>query len=119
MIAAYESICYLAGTERDSGNLLLSKRDCVELVELVKKLRADARALWAVRVLDAHQAHITIQLRTCLVPGYGWTIRDGLDRPLNHVDYRSPNPDAARLAAALAVFPELTADVRAELGECP
>lgn len=33
--------------------------------------------------------------------------------------FSGPDPDAARHAAALAVFPTLPAKVRAELGECP
>jgi hypothetical protein len=33
--------------------------------------------------------------------------------------HRAPTPDAAREAAALAVFAELSADVRAEIGERP
>lgn len=84
----------------------------------VAKHKADARALWAVRVLDARKRD------------YG----DGWDGPLgpemsadgrwfvfaggDHCHYGA-NEDAARHAAALAVFPTLPVDVRAALGECP
>jgi hypothetical protein len=81
------------------------------------QLRADARALWSVRVLDAW---------ACLHTLNGWASSAFGDGPvcvlyegkLMH-RYDGATVDTARHAAALAVCPTLPADVRAELGECP
>jgi hypothetical protein len=89
--------------------------------EAVAKLEADARAIWAVRVLDAWKraSRVTNVVKEfeasngtvyCVVYGLAETARcfEGLS------DF-----DAARLAAAEAVFAGLPADVRAKLGERP
>jgi hypothetical protein len=76
---------------------------------------SDARALWAVRVLDAWSKW----------RGYQWTINTS--RPTTECQlhmpsvrfFDGPSPDAAREAAALAVWPELPESVRAEIGERP
>jgi hypothetical protein len=91
-----------------------------------EQFRSDARALWAFRVLDAAtEAGINVNLnpyRGKLAGGYvaafllplhdngrgdAVDLGGGFDR------------DAARLAAAQAVFPALPADVRAILGGYP
>lgn len=82
-------------------------------------LRALLRSAWAVRVLDAWAGlrdgrqwrtewrELTAELSQweCFVPGLAHGT--GL------------TSDAARMAAALAVYPTLPEAVRAELGECP
>ncbi len=85
---------------------------------------ADARALWAVRVLDAYADAYSIpslgEHRNPPAPvaqGYAPACYFSI-RPKGKA-LIAPTRDAARLAAALAVYPELPADVRAELGECP
>ncbi len=82
----------------------------------LEQLRADARALWSVRVLDAwareQHTHHAIE-----PDEGGWRV---FSLAGGHRCFGSgPTPDAARLAAALAVAPTLPADVRAKLGECP
>jgi hypothetical protein len=83
---------------------------------------ADARALWAVRVLDAWaDAHEHWEWRThrfeTASPEGSWTC--WLGTWTSEHDYWGNSADAARLAAALAVFPSLPTDVRAKLGERP
>ncbi len=84
----------------------------------------DARALWAVRVLDAwrreepacrwwsmgesHDYDGPVSAHGCLLEWVGGS-----------KDYVGADENAARLAAALAVLPSLSADARAKLGECP
>lgn len=86
-------------------------------------LLADARALWAVRVLDAWG-----RVESCVRVGMNdgpaldcWYVLLEYDSPRrpNLKRFTGETPDAARLAAADAVFPELPADVRAKLGERP
>jgi hypothetical protein len=91
----------------------------------LNELLADARALWAVRVLDAKLALMPAE--TAWETNRGGSgahyvdftdgMRDTLDGPWDGC--MGATPDAARLAAAEAVFPTLPADVRAELGERP
>jgi hypothetical protein len=70
---------------------------------------------WSVRVLDAwtHYGRWWLQ-QLALVQLV--TTRDGKETTQN---FEGDTPDAARLAAAEAVFPTLDADVRATLGERP
>ncbi len=87
--------------------------------EFVAGLLEDARALWAVRVLDAFcdAKPREVERRLIAVTTWGnnsWACQFGMV----WVHY-GPTPDAARLAAAEAVFPTLPADVREELGSCP
>lgn len=88
------------------------------------KLEADARALWAVRVLDAwaeaRDGRGQYQLQKLI--GFGVTTysvlctgRDSLD--LQHD--AAATPDAARLAAAEAVFPTLDRNAPNWPGEKP
>jgi hypothetical protein len=89
---------------------------------LIQRLRAMARRDWAVRVLDAWAERD---------PFRRWTYRRGTTAPalvqlFDFVDERQhveqffkADSDAAREAAALAVFAELSADVRATIGERP
>ena len=79
------------------------------------KVEADARALWAVRVLDAWYWRVEGWEGPTPAPEHcasGWFV-------YLHESHWGSDPDAARLAAAEAVFPELPADVRAKLGERP
>lgn len=77
---------------------------------------ADARALWAIRALDAWA-----ELRGCGVTVIidGKRYRCDVSVPGETRDCYGKTRESARHAAALAVFPSLPADVRAELGECP
>ncbi len=83
----------------------------------------NARALWAVRVLDVWRAAaVAPRKRAYEFDEHGdlyvceWEpfARMGQIR-----DRYQGKPEAARHAAAQAVFPTLNADVRAKLGECP
>lgn len=91
---------------------------------------ADARALWAVRVLWKHALHhgtrhsfgvsmsLTGGLHTTSSVNVGATERTGVS--IHDEDAVSIEAGLeAMLAAAQAVFPTLSADVRAKLGECP
>jgi hypothetical protein len=94
---------------------------CVGSQVFAAELLADARALWAVRVLDAWAK---VHSR----PAY-WKTRVRFDgenecalfytNGAKFVYRLGPTPDAAREAAALAVWPELPADARQALGEQP
>lgn len=118
----------IVGEARDYGwnpqclTCEIRHEDRPNLSEAVARLEADARALWAVRVLDAWSEKNPddtlapryrgepftapeIQWEAYIVTSGEWEL--------------FPSPDAARLAAAEAVFPELPADVRAKLGERP
>ncbi len=89
-----------------------------------RRALADARALWAVRVLDAWEERVRqVPFRTApdtrvFPPSRGWECAAPCEAAYGKEGY-GPTPDAARLAAALAVLPSLDADVRAKLGECP
>ncbi len=89
-----------------------------------EKAKADARALWAVRVLDAwskdggpadsrywsSNAHPEGDDNCyCDTEGTDWT----------RMVKRGSGPDAARLSAATALYPDLPESVRRELGEMP
>jgi hypothetical protein len=99
-----------------------------ELETAFAKLEADARARWSVRVLGAWGllGRQTEETRTVKVR-YSGTYKDTSVICARHAQpaYNCPavkgdaNPDAARLAAAEAVFPTLPADVRASIGEKP
>jgi hypothetical protein len=87
---------------------------------------ADARALWAVRVLDAwavegSEGAETASHTTCRKPVGTWwcSTWEGYEGDDDSQDYKADSPDAARLAAAEAVFPSLPAEVRETLGERP
>jgi hypothetical protein len=91
-------------------------------------LTADARALWSVRVLDKWAlAGLPITRQCCPLPyldagSARWRcapIENGCYLDTEKHWHTADTPDAARLAAARAVWPDLPADVRAELGECP
>lgn len=81
------------------------------------KRRADARALWAVRVLDACGVAWKNSV-PAPIPVYNepsWVVV----LPMHIGAKYGPTPDAARLAAAQAVFESLPAEVKKGLGECP
>jgi hypothetical protein len=97
-----------------------------EYVETLQaELRELKRALWAVQVLDAWAGqHVgsggRLPMNWALWPDCG--LQAGCCVMWSDETTRSfygPTPDAARLHAAEAVWPELPADVRALLGECP
>jgi len=85
-------------------------------LDKLEQAEAGARALWAVRVLDAHDDLTGKQTRwepfSRVVPITGEIC------PNNGIRY-SGTRDSARLAAAEAVFPELPDAARAKLGEKP
>jgi hypothetical protein len=89
------------------------------------QLEADARALWAVRVLDAwaDQPSARWQMKhyydSRLRTGVFYLCHRSRAEDQFEAEHRGESADAARLAAAEAVFPELPADVRAKLGERP
>jgi hypothetical protein len=108
-----ENLCRadLCGGEREPGSELCSMH------KLYAELRADARALWSVRVLDAWAlANSCDSFKT-------HSYQDGTEwhcvSAYKYQRFVSTSPDAARHAAALAVLPTLPADVRSQLGECP
>lgn len=82
--------------------------------ELDRVIRRD----WAVLVLDAWAdagGEWPRSWETCRQAGCSWvTLDDG-----GRAYYSGHSADAARLAAAEAVFPGLPADVREKLGERP
>lgn len=120
MIEARNALDVLAVlTETRPGNVRLNALDT--LTRALKAAAADARALWAVRVLDAWAESNGgwWQVDTFLTPGLkGWTCEYSAPRDKRGVR-SGPTPDAARLAAAEAVYPTLPADVRAKLGARP
>jgi hypothetical protein len=76
------------------------------LYQAVTKLEADARALWAVRVLDAAAYHLARLCYTRFSAGYGWrTEYEHNHVPVAGHDF-SATPDAARIAAAEALVAE-------------
>lgn len=87
----------------------------------------NARALWAVRVLDAWAdanrnwpGPETVKCDYRRRGEWGCMVGfEDLSRSTRRQAYYATTPEAARLAAAQAVFPSLPADVRAKLGECP
>jgi hypothetical protein len=99
------------------------------LRDTVLKQQADARALWAVRVLDAASTDTRAfrtrptgatpgdQFEPFITAEVLWSDVRGLW--LSRGAWEGQSADAARLAAAEAVFPTLDADVRATLGERP
>ena len=94
----------------DYGTLALDKALTEELLGI---LRRD----WAVRVLDAWAGAMgwNDSPRPCRLPDGSWCVP--YLRPIAGKSFSSRN--AARLAAAEAVWPELPESVRAELGERP
>lgn len=95
-----------------------------------EKSKADARALWALAVLDAQAKRYE---SSTLTPAYVgvtskvdgsrlvfWRISATGIRALQ-ADCQGmfPTADAARMAAALVIYPDLPEAVRRELGECP
>ncbi len=86
-----------------------------------EKVKSDASALWAVRVLDAWRKR-GIMRRWKMTEGISTSapicrlMSDSLETK-DH--FGGGNEDAARFVAARSVYPELPSDVRAELGECP
>ncbi len=110
---------------------VLDANDAALADSLAERLReiqlADARALWSVRVLDAWQKENVMRAEPfrCYAP-----FNLEVDAPLNWLctanaddgvsrRFLALTPDAARHAAALAVFDSLPEDVRAKIGECP
>ncbi len=86
----------------------------------------DARALWAVRVLDAFEDDVPGHLGPSAPtrdmkrkPAQRWRVFGAWTIAGVRSCHYGPTPDAARLAAALAVFDSLPEDVRAKIGECP
>jgi hypothetical protein len=87
-----------------------------------KRLTTDARALWAVRVLDAWRTANTRRQhveRSWDEAGTSWEVELYFERNGSNQFHHGATPAAARLAAAEAVYPTLPADVRATLGERP
>ncbi len=82
------------------------------------ELREVIRRDWAVRVLDAYDLRVTGKVSRW-EPFTGGTKIRGEYCPNNGIRYSGNTREEARLAAAQAVWPELSADVRAELGDCP
>lgn len=98
--------------------LNMSEQDGVPL--LTALLRRD----WAVRVLDAWAAAEGVRKRVEYPidnegDAFIFLKDETADGRLSSRHWQGPLPDAARLAAAEAVWPELPESVRAELGERP
>lgn len=98
--------------------ILHSGEICEEtsVVQLALDLRDAHDALWAVRVLDAWR-RLTRNRRRWYMSADGCVIELSWGDYTRSFDFA--DPDAARLAAAEAVFPELPADVRQAWGEKP
>jgi hypothetical protein len=79
--------------------------------------RADVRALWAVRVLDAWASYNSCDpFKTHPYQGgHEWHCVSAYECRR----FKATSPGAARFAAAQAVYPTLSAAARAKLGECP
>lgn len=93
-------------------------RSCGDAPE---QARADARALWAVRVLDAWaDAKSCDPFKTARLGGE-WHCTSAYGPKTLGIGQRfiGSTPDAARLAAADAVYPALPTDVQATLGVRP
>lgn len=89
--------------------------------ETLATLLVYARRDWAVRVLDAWALY-TGRTAFRTFPTYDDAEREGWEcfsHNCVHPRHFAPTPDAARLAAAEAVWPELPESVRTELGERP
>lgn len=115
---------------RGKGGVMITPKQALETLEGVEHhgslgeagdvLRALLRRDWAVRVLDAW-AELTRSLNWASWPdcgpnGYGCCVTF-IDDTTS--DYYGPTPEAARLAAALAVFPSLDRNAPNWPGECP
>jgi hypothetical protein len=93
--------------------------------EMSRALRADARALWSVRVLDAFKRQrrhgpYSYPHRVIEFEADNGTVYVDVTAPGFHQTFEDVKSfEASRHAAALAVFPTLPAEVRAKLGECP
>jgi hypothetical protein len=105
-----------------AGTTPVSQWDARYVVGLVADVLAraedDARALWAMRVLDAYDLRVTGK-QSRWEPFSGGTKTRGECCPNNGIRYPGNTREEARLAAARAVYLDLPGDVRAELGECP
>lgn len=108
MITNYEAHGFL--TELGGGGPAFNG-----LRDYLRQVEAYARALWAVRVLDNEARARGVDegpYRPHWIGGEWEIVISG--RLVRFAD-----PDAARLAAAEAVYPTLPADVRAKLGVRP
>lgn len=105
---------------KDALERLEGFRRMYENLDLIEGAPADARALWAVRVLDAWRKQSNLH-RTwkmgCPFYGESCILLDTRGYPDRACD--AADEDTARLAASDAVWPELPADVRARIGERP
>lgn len=118
MSAVVERLQYIAQVGSAPGSQW-DARYVVRLVaDVLARAEADARALWAVRVLDAYDLRNTGK-QSRWEPFSGGTKICGEYCPNNGVRYSGNTREEARLATARAVYFELPAEVRAELGECP
>lgn len=102
----------------------LELRGCTkETSEAIEILRTTLRRDWAVRVLDAWAAHNRERVPSPYQPLNTerlWRVTVALSydrRSGRHFD--GATPDTARLAAALAVFPDLYRNAPGWPGECP
>lgn len=87
---------------------------------VIKQVRELLRRDWSVRVLDAWAARYRLPTPSPF-PGHpedewrAWVVVTVTEEG----SFAGPTPDAARLAAAESIWPELPESVRAELGERP
>jgi hypothetical protein len=91
-------------------------------LELLAKVKADARALWADAALDAWRTANTRRQhveRSKDEAGSVCEVELYFERIDSKEYHYGPTPRAARLAAARAVWPDLPEPVRRKLGECP
>lgn len=117
-----EPICYGCGVSHAVADLVEGKA--------AADLLADARALWAVRVLDrrAMLRGEPIPVPVVEPEAANLPLRWFVDIPEHYsygvgkvkaASYEGASPEAARLAAAEAVYPDLPESVRADLGARP
>jgi hypothetical protein len=93
-----------------------------EVARRANELRESARALWAVRVLDAWADGDVRRYRvvTWFTERNLWRTKIKGSHDAEQI-FSGDSPDAARLAAAVTIMATdaLPADVRTALGECP
>lgn len=112
-----EQVKLLAGRE---GDVVVRYVPESELTELRAQLQEALRRQWSIRVLDAWEDNAPT-IRTCQIArrvagGFTATLHDDFNEGRR---FWCVARDGARLAAAIAVFADLPAEVRTELGERP
>ncbi len=103
--------------ERALSGQAITSEEAEQAMEAVEAMR---RRDWAVRVLDAwaesNESNVP-DVRRCEDGSWNCLAVNVIGAFLK--DWDGPTPDAARHAAALAIWPTLSAEEQARIGECP